>query len=344
MPFLRGVESGKGVSNPFGILLREISKSEERRLAEDEKRRGEESELKKALALLSKKQEFDLELEREKGDIEIRKEGKPITKAMDQVGITGQTGQVGEMAQQPGQSVLRAAGLQPQGKVTTTSKGEEFFMPESQADKKNRLQIQKLEQDLDPEFQKQEFSRKLQEQEQLDEQSVKKTIETQRLKNKQTASTEMKEINNMVDSLWNEANTLLPAQESGREAVFKGAERGFKGTAMGRLIVPSEEGENVRAFTEARKALATPLIRSLGEKGMLTNQDVQRALNLMPTSSDTIKQRDTKKGILSRFLQSKVNAHFESIEFDQEAIASEALEKESQKTKTKAGNTFKVIE
>jgi hypothetical protein len=73
--FTTGVESGKGVSNPFGIILREIGGAQKRRIEEDKTRKKEEESLVRALEILDRKQQDALELEEKKqeGAIELQK-------------------------------------------------------------------------------------------------------------------------------------------------------------------------------------------------------------------------------------------------------------------------------
>lgn len=120
-------------------------------------------------------------------------------------------------------------------------------------------------------------------------------------------------IDNMVDTLFKTAENLIPAVEDPKKAEALGMKRSLGAASIfgmrpQRLFGASDE--NVIAYNETMKAEATPIIRSMGEKGMLTNQDIERALGLFPKNSDSIQLRKTRREELRKFLKSKIEVYY----------------------------------
>ncbi len=123
---------------------------------------------------------------------------------------------------------------------------------------------------------------------------------------------ESQAVDNMISAVWNAADRLVPAPEDVGEAERLGWKRGAS-TANIFGIRPQRafgiSDESALGFEQIKKAQATPLIRALGEKGMLTNQDIQRAYNMMPTFGDSKILRNTKKEEMTKFLKSRISAY-----------------------------------
>ena len=128
------------------------------------------------------------------------------------------------------------------------------------------------------------------------------------------AETQEKEINNMIDAVWSKAEELIPAAETGREGVIKGIERSYRASDIGRFFSGTkgekgQQGEEARAFKDYQGGTLSILIRALGEKGVLTDKDIERSKQFEPAFSDSKILRKTKKQAMNEFLKSKVRAH-----------------------------------
>ena len=126
------------------------------------------------------------------------------------------------------------------------------------------------------------------------------------------AETQEKEINSMIDSVWSKADELIPAAKTGRGGVLKGMERSYRASGIGRLFSGTEEGETAKAYKDYQQGTLSILIRALGEKGVLTNQDIQRSKDFEPKFGDSVILRKTKKDAMNEFLKSKVSAHYKT--------------------------------
>ena len=147
------------------------------------------------------------------------------------------------------------------------------------------------------------------------EQKAEREIRTAQEKKAEETRAEMTAVDNMAIAVWDAANRLIPAPEIVKEAERKGIERKAKTISIFGIRPQRAFGisdEDALAFEQIKRGEATPLIRALGEKGMLTNQDIQRALELMPGLSDSKKLRQTKKQELSTFLKSKIKAYYKT--------------------------------
>jgi hypothetical protein len=148
------------------------------------------------------------------------------------------------------------------------------------------------------------------------ESKQKREVETASEKKSSEIEKEMQSIDSMVESIYKTANELIPAVESPAEAEKLGIKRGLGSASIlgmrpQRLIGLSDE--NTIAYNEIMKAEATPIIRSMGEKGMLTNQDIERALGLFPKNSDSTKLRKTRRDKLAEFLKSKIKVYYSKL-------------------------------
>lgn len=309
-------------SNPFMAAVDRLNQIQSEKRAFDEKLSLEAANLDKMFKILARQHENAVNLQREK----VRLQGVPIE------GLKRQQGQLDESIGQQAQGIAQASGLAgigEGGKIVDVDPetGEQVFVPENLQDTKNKLQIETLRRKLDPELISQEFQRELEQRRQKGEVDIQKAIKEQQEKDLRKAQVAMQSIDNMVDEVWKQAESLVPAQEKGRQAVLTGAGRAFAGTSLGRLATSSEMGESARAFEQFKNAIATPLIRELGEKGMLTNQDIERSKALLPRGDDTKQLRKIKRDAMNKFLSSKVRAHFELINAENEVIATQQLEK-----------------
>ena len=128
------------------------------------------------------------------------------------------------------------------------------------------------------------------------------------------AETQEKEVNAMIDSVWSKAEELIPAQKTGRAGVIKGIERSYRASGIGRFFSGGEgdkeqTGEKARAYKDYQLGTLSLLIRSLGEKGVLTDQDIKRSKEFEPKFGDSITLRNTKREAMREFLKSKLKAH-----------------------------------
>jgi len=349
MAFSEGAVRGAAVTgNPFSVFISRVEQARAREMKNQQAVEKDARDLKNLLTQLGVKHEQDKALL----DIQARQKKEQATHEglisgdIDEIPTTGANGVLGQagitpqaqgttLTKEPRVGVsdsINVQGEEPKEDITqprtdtVTIDGTPFLRTESTKRLKERLQLEKLRREFDPEFQRKEFERELGEKGELNEQKLE--FETNKLKNKnrETARVQSSEIDNMIESLFSISDKLIPAQEGGRSSVVEGAKRSGGATLFGRLISPSEESEDARSFKQSIEAIATPLIRSLGEKGMLTNQDIKRSLNLLPKFDDSIRGRNTNRKILGDFLKSKVNAHFETIGLELESVGTSVLE------------------
>lgn len=129
---------------------------------------------------------------------------------------------------------------------------------------------------------------------------------------------EMDSIDNMVNVVWQKADELIPAATDLKQGAWQGLGRDIGKTKIARLVGKGDE--NTIAFTDFQEGTLSMLIRSLGEKGMLTDKDIQRARQFEPNTWDSINVRSKKKTMMSDFLKSKVNAYYNNMNFNKNPI------------------------
>lgn len=156
-------------------------------------------------------------------------------------------------------------------------------------------------------------------------------LETKQQERGQQAGEEMSAVDAMAESIWSAADKLIPAEEIPAKAEQVGMVRKAKTASIFGIMPQRAFGvsdENALAYKQMIKAEATPFMRALGEKGMMTNQDIQRGLDLTPGLSDSKKLRQTKKEEFSKFIKSKIKAYHKgsqaNISFATEAEAEAA--------------------
>ena len=270
--FLQGVRTAEmqNERNPFNIILNRFQEAQARRYKEDKERKKEEFELDKALQVLNKDYLYKQELEKTKAEEERK------TKAAEREAALVGTQKLIETFKGKGQGETPSSIGMTGMSITSTGKPTFTFGETPQA--------------------KQE-----------------RAVETAQQKKAATAKNEVQEIDNMVTNLFEAGNRLIPAIDDPKKAELVGAARSAGAMSLFGLRPQRALGlsdENVIAYNEIMKAEATPIIRSMGEKGMLTNQDIQRALGLFPKNSDSTQLRNTRKRELSTFLRSKVKAYY----------------------------------
>lgn len=104
-----------------------------------------------------------------------------------------------------------------------------------------------------------------------------------------------------IAQIWDEANTLIPATESsGYRAIPAGIFERTK-TAIG-------GNEPARAFRQTLKAKLRNVARSLGERGVITDKDIENFVAAMPDFTDSTVSREVKRNSLLGGVDSLVNA------------------------------------
>lgn len=102
----------------------------------------------------------------------------------------------------------------------------------------------------------------------------------------------------------NQANKVLGTLES--QLTAAGGPQGLAGALPAGLaslpVVGGTLQPRVRAFQDLRQGAVAQLSKALGESGVLTDQDIQRALNLVPTVTDSPEQAAIKFRALRNFL------------------------------------------
>lgn len=142
-------------------------------------------------------------------------------------------------------------------------------------------------------------------------------ISTGKSKKAEETKMEVQAIEGMVDSVWGKADSLIPATEGVQQAAITGIRKDIGTTKVGRLLGGADE--NAITFREFKEGTLSMLIRSLGEKGMLTDQDIARARDFEPSNWDTPKIRRDKKIAMKDFLKSKISAYYEAIQQPQQS-------------------------
>jgi len=149
-----GIQSGaSGGPSFFGSLLSEINKGQARRFKEDQVRKKEDFDLKKAIGLLEQKNVFDKTLAEEKGKQDRLtdkakfqlKAGRPLGEVLPS--FLSQQGQQVSGSGQDVNALLETAGLNKNSIVTEVD-GEQFIRPETLQQEKLRKQVKKLDRDI----------------------------------------------------------------------------------------------------------------------------------------------------------------------------------------------------
>lgn len=109
----------------------------------------------------------------------------------------------------------------------------------------------------------------------------------------------------IVDSLFENADRMIPAADTPRNAEISGAKRWASRTKVGRMFnIPGTE--DATSFDSVKEGFGTLLARAFGEKGVVTNRDVSRILKMMPREDDTVKERENKKKFISEIIGKRV--------------------------------------
>ena len=111
---------------------------------------------------------------------------------------------------------------------------------------------------------------------------------------------EAKNALNLIEQVYQKADELVPPTGGGPLAVVGGLAR-LAGGAVGL-------DENARAFEQYKEGTLSLTIRGLGERGVLTDQDVARARKLLPNLTDSAVVRKTKQAALTELLRSRLGS------------------------------------
>ena len=399
--FTQGVQAGSEVSNPFGVLLREIGKAGQRRMDEDMKRKEEERQLKRALEVLGEEHEFKKKEKQFESDLAIREKGVPLQQAMGQLGLAsfnnkpiiknedgsisteqtiginidgkeitiptivngkkvsneeaiqlfmkGKNNSVGtsssiqegnqlaeNRSNQIGQSMLQSFGLQPQGTVSKTSTGEEFFRPDSLEDTENRLQIQKLQQELNPEFQEEKSRRE------GEGKAIEKSFESSEKLSQ--AVRRLSVINKQFKEALPSGDKTPVEQRISAWADVIGAKTGIK------------PNPKLLAIKQNVRPMAINLIRLFGEVGNLSQSEQQGAIDVIELEGRTDEERVASVRQFAEFAlsgappdainyilqQADVKEIIDSLGIELPQLQAGGADGEGIKS-TKSGNTFKVL-
>jgi hypothetical protein len=151
-----------------------------------------------------------------------------------------------------------------------------------------------------------------------DEGKIKKQAELAGSKKQIQMRTEATNLSNeakgMLDAAWVTADKLIPAANTPEEAEILGIKRKVGSASIFGMRPQRALGvsaENAVTYQQFLDGTVSMVIRSLGEKGVLNNQDIKRAYNLMPGFSETTLQRKTKKEELINFLDSRIQSYMQ---------------------------------
>jgi len=117
---------------------------------------------------------------------------------------------------------------------------------------------------------------------------------------------------NQLDVVKSAADRLIPAADVVKigpvESGFMGSVRGLQ-RQVGNLPMIRTEEAGVRPWEQYSNGVLAILARGLGEKGVLTEQDVERVKGLLPRADDTTVSRETNFNELKTFVKSKIDLY-----------------------------------
>ena len=111
-----------------------------------------------------------------------------------------------------------------------------------------------------------------------------------------------------IEQLFTKADELIPSQESPAQATLTGYGRKFGASDLGRLT--GFPDENARSWNAIKDTFLGDLARSLSqERGVLTNQDIKRIANSIPTLDDSNITRTQKREFINQFIKAKIDRY-----------------------------------
>lgn len=260
--FSQGFQTGyNSTANPFENIIKRVDEGRARRLAERQTEDKEISDVKNLVVALGMKHEYDKKMSE-------FQTGQDVKAEKEKLKLRGRP-----LAGTPFEA------LSGQGKSVDLD-GEQYFIPESSEEEKERLQLEKLRMDVQsktPEGQEQALQMKMKEKE------LSKGAELlPKLDQAQEAVSRLKDQYYRGDT----------PKSVKRGDVFGGLFERGQGMAQGAAANFGANAE-LKTYINNRKAFAS-LISKGGflESGVLTDVDIQRILGILPTSQSTKEEAD----------------------------------------------------
>ena len=115
-----------------------------------------------------------------------------------------------------------------------------------------------------------------------------------------------------LNTIFEKAEQDIPAMPKQKQAFKKGVSRG-----LGRLSVMGQvpaqmfgrADEGAMSYHQIREAFGTQIARGLGERGVVTNQDVERIMRALPKDNDTVNVRARNKEYINTILRNRIEQY-----------------------------------
>jgi hypothetical protein len=118
-----------------------------------------------------------------------------------------------------------------------------------------------------------------------------------------------KMLSDQLGKIYETADELIPAADMVKigpfESGFMGSVRGLQ-RSVGNLPFIRTEDTGMGAWDGYSQGVLAILARGMGEKGVLTEQDIGRAKGLLPAPDDTVERRATKFRELKEFVDDRI--------------------------------------
>ena len=115
-----------------------------------------------------------------------------------------------------------------------------------------------------------------------------------------------------LDSIFQKADVDIPAQPTQEQAFKSGVRRGFGKFSVGGVI-PSQmvgmQDPGATSFDQVKEAFGTQVARGLGERGVVTNQDVERIFKALPKDNDLDVTRKSNKEFIRKVISDRINQY-----------------------------------
>ena len=122
--------------------------------------------------------------------------------------------------------------------------------------------------------------------------------------------TQIKDLLSSLDVIKETADRLIPAADTVKlgpfETGFMGDVKGLQRQIGNAPFIRTEEG-GLRQWEQFQSSLGSLLARGFGEKGALTEADIDRVTKWLPKENDTKKSRDQNILNIKKYLQDQVN-------------------------------------
>lgn len=115
-----------------------------------------------------------------------------------------------------------------------------------------------------------------------------------------------------LESIFDKADQDIPAAEEQTEAFKSGIKRGLGrasifGVSPAQAVGMADEG--AMSFNQTKEAFGTNVARGLGERGVVTNQDVERIFKALPKENDTKSVRQNNRKFVRKVLADRINQY-----------------------------------